>query len=84
MTLVFLFALWLIDHRSRPLGSIFVLWGILVVILSCGYGMIGIPTLITIIPTLSKIGFLMVLGGMVWTFLAQGSSSSSTKESDHV
>lgn len=81
MTLAFLFVLWLVDHRTRPLGSTFVLWGILVVILSCGYGLIGIPTLVTITPTLSKIGFLMVLGGMAWTFLVP---PSSPKESDHV
>jgi len=83
-TLGFVFLVWLVDNRKRPLGTTFVLWGILVVVLSCGYGLIGDPTAMIITPGLAKIGFLLVLGGIAWSFLPPCPSLPATKEVEHV
>lgn len=82
-TIGVLFLAWLVDARTRPLGTTFILWGILVVILSCGYGLIGIPTALMMTPALTKIGFLLVLGGIAWSLLAACPSPKATKEADH-
>jgi hypothetical protein len=83
-TLVFFFFVWLLNRWPRPLGTNLVLWGILTVILSCGYGLIGVPSLMIVTPALTKIGFLLVLGGVAWSLLAACPSSSATKEASHV
>ena len=79
-TLAFLFFIWLLGRRTRPLGTNFILWGILAVILSSGYGLIGVPSLMIVTPALTRIGFLLVLGGVAWSLLAP----SATKEANHV
>lgn len=83
-TLAFLFLAWLLDKRTRPLGTSLVLWGIMVVILACGYGLIGVPTVMMLTPALAKIGFLLVLGGVVWSLLGSCPNPPASKEADHV
>ncbi len=80
----FLVLLWLINRGTRPLGSSLILWGILVVILSCGYGLIGVPSMAVLTAALMKIGFLLVLGGVAWSLLAACAHSPAIKEVDHV
>jgi hypothetical protein len=80
----FLFLIWLVNKRTRPLGTNLILWGISVVILSCGYGLIGVPPMIVLTAALMKIGFLLVLGGVAWSLLAACPSQSASKEADHV
>lgn len=83
-TLAFLFLAWLLDKRTTPLGTRLILWGVLLVVLSCGYGLIGVPTVMMLTPALVKIGFLLVLGGVAWSLLAGCPVPSATKEADHV
>ena len=83
-TLACLVFVWLINKWSRPLGTNLVLWGILVVVLSCGYGLIGAPSLMIVTPALSKIGFLLVLGGVVCSLLAACPTTPASKEVNHV
>lgn len=83
-TLAFFVFLWFFNRATRPLGTNLVLWGILAVILSCGYGLIGVPSLMNVTPALAKIGFLLVLGGVAWSLLAACPSPSATKEANHV
>ncbi len=84
LTMAFLFLVWLTDTRARPLGTTLILWGLLVVIFSCGYGLIGIPTMMLLTPALMKIGFLLVLGGLAWSLLTACPGRSEKKEADHV
>lgn len=84
LTMAFLFLVWLTDTSARPLGTTLILWGLLVVIFSCGYGLIGIPTMMLLTPALMKIGFLLVLGGLAWSLLAACPGRSEKKEADHV
>ena len=82
-TLAFLVFIWLLNRWTRPLGTNLVLWGILAVVLSCGYGLIGAPSLMIVTPALTKIGFLLVLGGVAWSLLASCPIPTATKEADH-
>jgi hypothetical protein len=82
-SLAFLFFAWILTRGTRPLGSNLVLLGILVLILACGYGLIGIPTMMLVTPTLSKTGFLIVLGGLTWSLLV-ACPGPTAKETDHV
>jgi hypothetical protein len=83
-TLAFMAFIWFLNRWSRPLGTNLVLWGILTVVLSCGYGLIGAPSLMIVTPALTKIGFLLVLGGMAWSLLAACPNQSASKEASHV
>ncbi len=82
-TLFFLFMVWLVD-TGRPDGRTYVLWGILLMMLSCGYGLIGIPTSAIATAALQKISFLLVLGGIAVSLLSAPATDSSKKEADHV
>jgi hypothetical protein len=84
LTLVFLLLAWLLHIRARPLGTSLIWWGILVIILSCGYAMIGVPSMVILTPALMKIGFLLVLGGVAWSLLPICPKQSASKESDYV
>jgi hypothetical protein len=84
VTMAFLFLLWLTDTSSRPLGTTLILWGLLVVIASCGYGLIGVPTMMVLTPALMKLGFLLVLGGLAWSLLTACPKPSESEEADHV
>jgi heme A synthase len=84
LTFVFLLVAWLLALRARPLGANLIWWGILVVILSCGYAMIGVPSMMTVTPALTRIGFLLVLGGVAWSLLASSPKQSANKETNHV
>ncbi len=84
LTVAFLFVAWIVDKPKRPLGTSLILWGIQVVILSCGYALIGVPTLAFVTPALTKIGFLLALGGVAWSLLAVCPNMSPTKETDDV
>ena len=81
-TCVFLFLVWLVDTR-RPPGTTFVLWGILLVVLSCGYALIGIPTTVMVIPALQKTGVLLVLAGIAQSLIHSVPASARDKELDH-
>ena len=81
-TCVFLFLVWLVDTR-RPPGTTFVLWGILLVVLSCGYALIGIPTTVMVTPTLQKTGVLLVLAGVAQSLICSLPPSARDKEPDH-
>lgn len=81
-TLFFLFMVWLVD-TGRPDGRTYVLWGILLMMLSCGYGLIGIPTAAIATASLQKVSFLLVLGGIAVSLLPSSSATSSKKETDH-
>jgi hypothetical protein len=83
-TLAFLGLIWFLNRRTRPLGTSLILWGILTVVLSCGYGLIGAPALMLVTPSLSKIGFVLVLGGVAWSLLASCPSPPAPQEADHV
>jgi hypothetical protein len=83
VTLAFLFLVWLFDKRSRQPGANIVLLGVLVVVLSCCYAFIGDPTLATLTPELSKVGFVLVLGGLAWSLIASCPNRSAIKEGDH-
>ena len=83
-TLVFLLVTWLVDDRRRSLGTKLILWGIFVEILAVGYGMAGNPAVIMVTPALTKIGFLLVLGGVGSSLLTAGSVSPESKDADHV
>ena len=82
-TLFFLFMVWLVD-TGRPDGRTYVLWGILLMMLSCGYGLIGIPTATLATTALQKVSFLLVLGGMAISLLPAPITNPKQKESDHV
>ena len=82
-TLGFLFFCWFFDKGSRPLGARLVLWGVLTVILSCGYGLIGAAALMIVTPALTKIGFLLVLGGVVASVLGACPNATAAKEANH-
>ena len=86
LTLVFLFTVWLFDTKTRPLGSTLIVWGILVATLAGGYALIGVPTMMMVVPALTKIGFMLVLGGVAWSLLLAPAILTVTpvKESDHV
>jgi len=84
-TVVFLLVAGLVQLRALPLGASLVFWGILVVILSCGYALLGVPSMILVTPALTKIGFLLVLGGVVWSLLGSCCPNRpANKEADHV
>lgn len=83
-TLAFLFLAWLLEKRSRPLGTSLILWGVLLVVLSCGYGLIGLPTVMMLTPALAKVGMMLVLGGTAWSLLAACPTPTATKETEHV
>ncbi len=82
-TLFFLFMVWLVD-TGRPDGRTYVLWGILLMMLSCGYGLIGIPTTAIATTALQKVSFLLVLGGMAVSLLSASPTTPTKKEADHV
>ena len=82
-TLFFLFLVWLVD-TGRPDGRTYVLWGILLMMLSCGYGLIGIPTTAIATAALQKVSFLLVLGGMAVSLLSASSTTPTKKEADNV
>jgi hypothetical protein len=84
LTIVFLLLAWLVQRRALPLGTGFVFWGVLVVILSCGYALLGAPPMMMVTPALTKIGFVLVLGGVAWSLLASGPTQPASKEADHV
>jgi len=84
LTFLFLLISWLVDHWARPLGTSLIFWGVLVVILSCGYAMIGVPPMMMLTPAMTKIGFLLVLGGVAWSLLASCPKPPTNKEADHV
>jgi hypothetical protein len=83
-SLAFLFLTWLLINHTRPLGINLILLGIMVVMLSCGYGVIGIPTIMPFTLALSKIGFLLVLGGLACSLLVTCPNPTAAKEADHV
>lgn len=83
-SLAFLAFVWLLNRWTLPLGTNLVLWGILVAILSCGYGIIGVPSLMVVTAALTKIGFLLVLGGVAWSLLPAYPGTAATKEANHV
>ena len=83
-TVGFLFLAWFLNMRTRPLGTTLILWGILVVILASGYALIGVPAVMMVTPALTKIGFVLVLGGVAWSLLATCPNPTATKEADHV
>ncbi len=82
-TLFFLFMVWLVD-TGRQDGRTYVLWGILLLMLSCGYGLIGIPTTAIATAAIQKVSFLLVLGGMAISLLPAPATISTKKEDDHV
>jgi hypothetical protein len=82
-TLFFLFLVWLVD-TGRPDGRTYVLWGILLMMLSCGYGLIGIPTTAIVTVALQKVSFLLVLGGIAVSLLPAPETTPAKKEADHV
>lgn len=83
-TLAFLFLAWLLDKRTRPIGTSLILWGVLLVVLACGYGLIGVPTVMMLTPALAKVGMMLVLGGTAWSLLAACPASTAAKEAEHV
>ena len=84
-TVVFLLVAWLVHFRAVPLGTSLVFWGVLVVVLSCGYALLGVPPMMLVTPALTKIGFLLVLGGVAWSLLrACCPNQPANKEADHV
>ena len=82
-TLFFLFLVWLVD-TGRPDGRTYVLWGILLMMLSCGYGLIETPTTAIVTSGLQKVSVVLVLGGIAVSLLSAPSAPSVKKESDHV
>ena len=82
-TLFFLFLVWLVD-TGRPDGRTYVLWGILLIMLSSGYGLIGIPTSAIATAAMQKVSFLLVLGGIAVNLLPGPSTTEAKKEGDHV
>lgn len=86
LTSVFLFAIWLYDTKTRPLGTTLIVWGILVATLAGGYALIAVPTMMVFTPALTKIGFILVLGGIAWSLLLAPANPVATpdKESNHV
>ena len=82
-TLFFLFMVWLVD-TGRPDGRTYVLWGILLMMLSCGYGLIGIPTATIATAALQKVSFLLVLGGIAVSLFPAPTTTPTQKEADHV
>ena len=84
-TVVFLLVAGLVHFRAPPLGTSLVFWGILVVILSCGYALLGVPQMTMVTPALTKIGFLLVLGGVCSSLLGSCCPTPpASKEVDHV
>lgn len=83
-TFVFLAVIGLMNLRSRPLGTNLVLWGIFVEILAVGYVMAGNPAVVMVTPALTKIGLLLVLGGVASSLLSAGPVPAASKEADHV
>jgi len=82
-TLAFLFVAWLVIHPVRPVGFNLVVLGILVTILSIGYGMIAAPGVMMAVPSLTKIGFLLVLGGLTSVLLATSPAKQERREADY-
>ena len=80
----FLLVAWLVNKRSRPLGVSLIMWGIMVEILAVGYGMISVPSVVLVTPALTKIGFLLVLGGIAASLFASCPVPPEHKEADHV
>ena len=79
VTLGFLLAIWLVNRRTRPVGTTLILLGVFVEILAVGYGMIGVPSVIMVIPALTKIGFLLVVGGVAFEFACRLPCSARTE-----
>ena len=75
-TVVFLLVAWLVHFQAPPLGTSLVFWGVLVVVLSCGYGLLGVPAMMLVTPALTKIGFLLVLGSVAWSLLGLAAHTS--------
>ena len=75
---------WFLNKWTRPLGVNLILWGILTEVFSLGYGMIAVPTAMMVTPVLSKIGFLLVLGGVASCLFASFPDPPGSKEADHV
>jgi len=84
VTLGFLLMIWLVNQRTRPVGTTLILLGVFVEILAVGYGMIGVPSVMMVIPALTKIGFLLVVGGVASSLLAACPVLPERKETDHV
>ena len=82
-TLGFLVLAWLVHGRGYKLGTTFIMWGILAVILSCGYGLVGVPTVMLVTPALTRVGFVLVLGGVTWSLLNTSPAAPVAKETDH-
>ncbi|WP_397568670.1 hypothetical protein [Schlesneria sp. T3-172] len=80
-TCVFLGSIWLLNS-GQSTGSRLVLWGVLVTVLSCGYGLIGIPTMVLAIPGMQKLGVLLVLGGIAHSLISSV-PAKPVKEVDH-
>ena len=54
-------------------------------ILSCGYALLGAPPMMMVTPALTKIGFLLVLGGLAWSLLGSCCPNQpASKVADHV
>ena len=83
-TFGFLAIVWFLNKWTRPLGVNLILWGILTIMLSMGYGLIGLPSVMVAIPALTRIGFLLVLGGVAWSLLSAYPNPLVSKEADHV
>ena len=84
LTLVFLVICWLIGRSARPLGTILIVWGVLVQILVLGYGFISVPAVIFLAPAIMKVGFVLVLGGVACSVLDALPKSIRSNEVDHV
>ena len=84
LTIGFLGLVWFLNKWTRPLGVNLILWGILTEVFSLGYGMIAVPTVVMVTPVLTKIGFLLVLGGVAWCLLAAYPNPPASREADHV
>lgn len=83
-TLVFLLMFWLFDRPAR-LATTMIAWGILLVLLSVAYVMTGIPPVVEVTAILTKIGFMLVLGGIVLCLLLNlPSAASDTRENNDV
>jgi len=84
LALTFLFLVWLTDQPSRPFGTTLVLWGLLVIVFSCGYSLLATPLVMAVTPELIKVGFLLILGGITLSALTTVSPRSNAKDADHV
>lgn len=83
-TVVFLLVFWLFDRATSSPSTTFIAWGILVAILSVAYSVTSVPSVMLVAPTLAKIGFLLVLGGLARSLISSQGLSSESKKGGHV